>query len=315
MVEAVLLFPGQGSQYVGMGKSFYDAYPSVRRLFEEACDVTGKDLRALCFDGPDAVLVQTDNVQPAITLVNLACLDVLRAEGVEPVAVAGHSLGEYAALVAAGALSVADAMRLVAIRGAAMKEAAARHPGGMTAVFGLDRQALAGICAEVRDAGSVEVANHNSLQQVVLTGEKPAVQAAASLAKQRGAKLVAPLNVSGPWHSRFMTEAVAPVREALEQIAVAAPAIPVVANVTGRAYPADPAAIRAGLVEQIVKPVLWADSVRGLVEASRRTFIECGPGKVLAGLMRDISRDVTIVGVQDTTTLAKARAAWSGAAA
>lgn len=315
MVEAVLLFPGQGSQYVGMGKSFYDAYPSVRHLFEEACDVTGKDLRALCFDGPDAVLVQTDNVQPAITLVNLAGLDVLRAEGVEPVAVAGHSLGEYAALVAARALSVADAMRLVAIRGAAMKAAAARHPGGMTAVFGLDRQALAGICAEVRDAGSVEVANHNSLQQVVLTGEKPAVQAAASLAKQRGAKLVAPLNVSGPWHSRFMTEAVAPVREALEQIAVAAPAIPVVANVTGRAYPADPAAIRAGLVEQIVKPVLWADSVRGLVEAGRRTFIECGPGKVLAGLMRDISRDVTIVGVQDTTTLAKARAAWSGAAA
>src|SRR6266571_800183 len=187
--SSVFLFPGQGSQYVGMGKSLFDSYPSVQRLFEEASDVVKKDFTQMCFEGPEAALVRTDNVQPAITLVNLACLQVLREEGVSPSAAAGHSLGEYAALYAAGVFTFAETMRLVQIRGAAMQKAAERNPGGMTAVFGLDKETLTAICEEVKDAGSVEVANHNSPAQVVLTGTKEALQKAAELAKKKGAKL------------------------------------------------------------------------------------------------------------------------------
>src|SRR5512134_3244985 len=167
---AAFLFPGQGSHHVGMGKSLFDNYASVKKLFEEASEAVGKNLERLCFEGPEADLARTDNVQPAITLVNLACLRVLREEGVSPSAAAGHSLGEYAALCAAGVFTFADTMRLVQARGAAMQAAAERHPGGMTAVFGLDRAALAAICVEARGAGSVEVANYNSPSQIVLTG-------------------------------------------------------------------------------------------------------------------------------------------------
>jgi len=221
--SVVFLFPGQGSQSVGMGKAFFDGYVSVRRLFQEASDLLKKDLAKLCFEDRDSTLVQTDQVQPAITLVNLAVLQVLREEGLSPAASAGHSLGEYAALCAAGVLSFGDTMRLVQIRGAAMKEAAERHPGGMIAVFGLDREALSGICRDVKETGSVEVANHNSPLQVVLTGEKQALQKAGELAKQRGAKLVVPLKVSGPWHSRFMAEAKESMRQALQDCALGRP--------------------------------------------------------------------------------------------
>ena len=254
----VFLFPGQGSQYVGMGRAFFDTYPFVRQLFEEASDLTRKDLKRLCFEGPDPTLVQTDNVQPAITLVNLACLQVLREEGVSPAATAGNSLGEYAALCAAGVMSFADTIRLVDVRGAAMKEAAERHPGGMTAVFGLDLETVSAICAEVQDLGSVEVGNQNSPLQIVLTGEKEALRKASQLAKQKGAKLIVPLKVSGAWHSRFMGEARERMRVALSESTLAAPSLPVIANVTGAAHPAEPDGIRSLLMEQLVRPVLWA---------------------------------------------------------
>lgn len=316
MPDVVLLFPGQGSQYVGMGKSFYDDYASVRRLVEEASALTGKDLRMLCFEGPDTALRETGNVQPAITLVNVACLSVLQEEGLceRPVAAAGHSLGEYAALVAAGTLTFADAIRVVDARGAAMSEAAGRHPGGMAAVFGLDRHSLDAICAEVRDVGSVEVANHNSPLQIVLTGAQLALQEATKMAKSRGAKLIVPLKVSGPWHSRFMADAAMPVRAALERCTLSPPRMPVLANVDAEPYPGDPASIRSRLVDQIVSPVLWADSMRRLVEDGRRLFLEVGPGKVLAGLMRDVGQPVTTVSVQDGASLSKARSALAGTA-
>lgn len=307
MKDVVFLFPGQGSQSIGMGKDFYDAYPSVRRLFEEASDLVKRDFRALCFEGPEATLVRTDNVQPAITLVNLACLQVLREEGIEPSAAAGHSLGEYAALSAAGVFSFADAMRLVDFRGAVMKEAADRHPGGMTAVFGLDMEALSAICEEVKAAGSVEVANHNSPLQAVLTGEKEALQQAAGLAKKKGAKLTIPLKVSGPWHSRFMAEAKERMKEVLQACPLERPSFPVVSNRTADVYPDDPNEIRAGLVEQIVSPVLWSSSISRLIQNGRRCFLEVGPGKVLTGLMKDIDREAKIVNVQDRNTLEKFR--------
>jgi len=305
------LFPGQGSQYVGMGRALHDAYPSARRLFEEASDLSGKDLRALCFEGPDTLLVQTDNVQPALTLVSLCCVEALRENGIEPAAVAGHSVGEYAALCAAGALTFADAIRLVTVRGAAMKAAADAHPGSMAALLGMDPVALATLCDEVaRDA--VQIANYNAPGQIVITGTTEGVQAVSKAAKGRGAKLVIPLRVSGAWHSRFMTSAQEPLRDALKDCTLSAPRIPVIANISAETYGQDPEHIRRALVAQIVSPVLWTQSMRSLVEKGHRVFVEAGPGKVLSGLLREVSREVTAVQVQDTDTLAKARAALDG---
>lgn len=294
----VFLFPGQGSQHIGMGKNLFNSYPSVKRLFEEASEVVGKNLEKLCFEGPEADLARTDNVQPAITLVNLACLQVLREEGVSPSAAAGHSLGEYAALCAAGVFTLAETMRLVRIRGAAMQEAAERNPGGMTAVFGLEKEAPTAICEEAKDAGSVEVANYNSPSQVVLTGVKEGLQRAAELAKKKGAKLSVPLKVSGPWHSRFMAEAKEQMRLVLADCAVARPSFPVISNVTADVYPDDPDGIRETLVAQMVSPVRWYDSMVRLIKDGRHPFVEVGPGKVLAGLMRDINREAKVLSVQ-----------------
>lgn len=302
------LFPGQGAQQVGMGKGLFDSHASVRRLFEEASEATGKNLAKLCFEGPEADLVRTENVQPAITLVNLACLQVLREEGIAPAAAAGHSLGEYAALCAAGVFTVAETIRLVQARGAAMQAAADRQPGGMTAVFGLDRVTLAEICKEAADAGSVEVANHNSPSQVVLTGTREALQKAGELAKKRGAKLCVPLKVSGPWHSCFMSPAKDRMQEVLAQCAAARPSFPVIANVTAQPYPGDADAIRNTLVAQMVSPVLWADSMARLVQEGLRVFVEAGPGKVLAGLMRDINREASVIGAVAPEERSKLRA-------
>lgn len=306
------LFPGQGSQYVGMGKAFVDAYPSARARFEEASDLLKKDFTRLCFEDPDSTLILTDNVQPAMTLVCLVTFEVLQREGFAPGVVAGHSLGEYAALCAAGVFTFADAMRLVQARGSAMRQAAERHPGGMAAVFGLGQEAIESLCAEI---GSVEIANWNSLTQTVLTGESAAVQQAADLAKKRGAKLVVPLKVSGPWHSRFMADAREPLREALSRSGISAPTLPVIANTTGEPYPAEPQAIRDVLLKQITSPVLWSQSMTRLVSAGHRVFVEVGPGKVLSGLFKDISREVKASSVQDIDSLEKFRAAGAGTTA
>lgn len=306
--SVAFLFPGQGSQHVGMGKTFFDRYSSVKRLFEEASALVGMNFEKLCFEGPEADLARTDNVQPAITLVNLACLQALQDEGVSATAVAGHSLGEYSALCAAGVFGFADAIRLVRTRGAAMQAAAEQHPGGMTAVFGLDMKTMTAVCEDSRDAGSVEIANYNSPSQIVLTGEKVALQKAAELAKKRGAKLCIPLKVSGPWHSRFMAAAQGRMRTALEGLKLLPPAIPVLSNVSAGTHADDPDGIREALIAQMVSPVLWADCMARLIQDGYTKFAEVGPGKVLAGLMRDISRNVRVLGVQQPEDLAAVRA-------
>ena len=290
-----------------MGKSLFDSHASVKRLFDQASEVFGKNLAKLCFEGPEAELARTDNVQPAITLVNLACLQVLREQGVEPSAAAGHSLGEYAALCAAGVFTFADTMRLVKARGAAMQEAAERHPGGMTAVFGLDRPTLVEICAEVADTAPVEVANHNSPAQVALTGTKEGLQKAVDLAKKRGAKLCVPLKVSGPWHSRFMAEAKEPLRQVLAECAVARPSFPVIANITADAHTGAPEGIREALVAQLVSPVLWVGSMERLLRDGHAVYVEVGPGKALAGLMRDINREAKVFSALQPDDLSKLR--------
>jgi [acyl-carrier-protein] S-malonyltransferase len=293
-----------------MGKALYESFPAVRELFAEASDLLNMDFRQLCFEGPEATLVSTDNVQPAITLVSLAAFTVLRAEGITPSAVAGHSVGEYSALSAAGVFSFADAMRLVQVRGAAMKSAADRHPGGMTAVLGLAAEVLDEVCREV-GSDSVQVANHNAPGQVVLTGQSDAVKAAGQAAKARGAKLIVPLKVSGPWHSRFMADAQAPLRAALDACVMQAPQVPVMANVTATFHPPDPDGIRQSLVDQIVSPVLWTQSMSALVEQGCRTFVEVGPGRVLSGLLRDVSRELAVMNLADTESLVKLRAAYA----
>ena len=303
-----VLFPGQGSQSVGMGKALYDALPAARLRFEEASDLLQKDFARLCFDSPDAELVRTDNAQPAMTLVSITAYEALESAGIAAAAVAGHSVGEYAALYAAGVLSFPDTMRLVHARGTAMRDAAERHPGGMVAVFGLDAVRLTEICAEIGN-GDVEVANHNTPTQVVLTGRSEAVRSVAQAAKSRGAKLVVPLKVSGPWHSRFMTDAQPALRNVLAGCAIGAPRVPVIANVTAAPYSADPERIRQILVDQIVSPVLWAQSMAALVSSGYRTYVEAGPGRVLAGLMKDIARDVSVFSLQSTDVLATIRAA------
>jgi [acyl-carrier-protein] S-malonyltransferase len=291
-----------------MGRALFDRYPSVRRLFQEASDLTGANFEVLCFEGPESELVRTVNVQPAITLVNLACLQMLREEGVSPSAAAGHSLGEYAALCAAGVFTVAETIRVVQSRGAAMQEAAERNPGGMVAVFGLDKEVLKTVCEELRDAGSVEVANYNSPSQVVLTGDKETLRKAMDLVKKKGAKLTVPLKVSGPWHSRFMMEASRQMRRVLAACEPAKPSIPIISNVAANPYPEDAEGIRETLVAQMVSPVLWADCVERFIRDGHRMFIECGPGKVLAGLVRDINRDVKMISVQDPGDLSKLQA-------
>jgi [acyl-carrier-protein] S-malonyltransferase len=288
-----------------MGKSLFDNHASVKRLFDEASEVVGKNLARLCFEGPEAELARTDNVQPAIILVNLACLQVLREQGIVPAAAAGHSLGEYAALCAAGVLTFADTMRLVQARGAAMQEAAERHPGGMTAVFGLGRPALAEICEEAARAGSVEVANHNSPSQVVLTGTKEGLEKAVELAKKRGAKLCVPLRVTGPWHSRFMAQAQERLRQVLAECAVARPSFPVISNVTAEAHAGDPQGIREALVAQLVSPVLWAESMDRLRRDGHALYVEAGPGKALAGLMREINREAKLFSALQPDELSK----------
>jgi [acyl-carrier-protein] S-malonyltransferase len=311
MARPVFLFPGQGSQYVGMGKELHGAYPAVRALFDEASDVLGTDMRTLCFEGPADVLVQTENVQPAITLVDLSVHAVLREEGWQPSATAGHSLGEYSALCAADAFSIADTLRLVQLRGRAMQAAADRNPGGMAAVIGLDADTLGAICREV--GGVVQVANHNSNSQVAITGERGALARATALAKERGAKLVVPLKVSGAWHSRLMEEAQSPMREALEACVVGEPEVPVIANVTAEPHVKD--SVVDILVRQIVSPVRWATSMHRLIADGHSTFVEVGPGRVLTGFFKDIDRSVKAVSVQDADTLEKARTTLSEATA
>ncbi len=303
MIRIAVLFPGQGSQYTGMGKALYESDAEVRRLFEEASDALGMDLRALCFQGPDDKLKLTEFAQPAVSLVDAACLSVLKREGVVPGAVAGHSLGEYPALYAAGALTFRTMMRLVRSRALYMQEAADKHPGGMAAVLGIDAEKVAGICAEAQAAGYVVPANYNAPLQTIITGEVQGVEKALGLFKKAGVRMVIPLKVSGPWHSRFMTAAGERMRLALADADIKTPAIPIVANVTA-GYVSSPQDIREALVHQVSAPVLWYASVRRLAMDGCNRFIEAGPGKVLKGLMRDIDKDATAYHVEDPASLA-----------
>jgi [acyl-carrier-protein] S-malonyltransferase len=298
--KIAVVFPGQGSQYPGMGKELAEKYAVAKQVFTEADSI--KPLSGLCFEGPEEELRKTINTQPALLTVNIACFQVLRDRGIQPDFLAGHSLGEYCALVAAGVLEFSDALKLVMLRSRLMEEAVPQGVGGMAAILGLPPETVADICREVAVSNWVEPANFNCPGQVVIAGYQEGVARAVELAKNRGARRVIPLNVSGPFHSRLMEPAGSGLAQELEKVSLQPPKLPVVANVTATTEE-NPEAIAANLAQQVQKPVRWEEGVLFLYEQGVRTFIEVGPGKVLTGLIKKTVKDVLLLNVEDEGSL------------
>jgi [acyl-carrier-protein] S-malonyltransferase len=293
-----------------MGEGLHAASPVARRIFEEAADALGFDLARLCFEGPEAELQLTANTQPAVLTVSVAAAAELAARGVRPRLCAGHSLGEYSALVVAGALGFADAVRAVRRRGEFMQEAVPVGTGAMAAVLGLELPAVEAICAEAAGNEVVEVANVNSPGQVVVAGHRQAVERVVELASARGGRRSVLLPVSAPFHCRLMAPAATRLAAVLEALPVAAPSVPVVRNVdAGLTTGAED--VRPFLVRQVTAPVRWTDCVTRLGAEGCRTLIEVGPGRVLTGLLRRIDASLTGLAVEDPASMDKALAAVS----
>jgi [acyl-carrier-protein] S-malonyltransferase len=301
------IFPGQGSQAVGMGQALADAFPIVRDTMAEADDALGERLSGLCFDGPAEQLVLTENTQPAILAVSVAAYRLLVSRGIVPTFVAGHSLGEYSAHVAAGTLRFADALRIVRRRGRYMQEAVPVGQGAMAAILGLDAEAVARACAEAAQGEVVSAANMNAPGQVVIAGAKDAVARASARAKELGAKRAIPLPVSAPFHCALMQPAEARLAPELRALAAADPAIPVVANVDAEVKRTAAEAIEA-LVKQVSAPVRWEDVMRRLASEGVHKYVEVGPGTVLTGLGRKILRDAAFANIEDSSGLDAAAA-------
>jgi [acyl-carrier-protein] S-malonyltransferase len=298
MSKIALVFPGQGSQAVGMARDIGEG--SVR--WETANAALGFDLRRLCFEGPEAELRLTANTQPAILTASIVALDALQAAGISFDLVAGHSLGEYSALVAAGALDFADAVRTVRARGQFMQEAVPLGEGAMAAVLGLDRSQVIQACEEAQEAGVVQVANLNAPGQTVIAGATPAVQRAVGLAKAKGAKRVLPLPVSAPFHSALMAPAAARLEQVLRGVPVRDLRVPIVTNVDADLLTQATHVVDV-LVRQVTAPVRWEEVVTRLVKEGAETFIEVGPGTVLSGLIRRIAPAVRVLNVEDRASL------------
>jgi [acyl-carrier-protein] S-malonyltransferase len=300
-----LIFPGQGSQYVGMGKDLCEAHPRVREIFRRADDVLGFPLSRICFEGPADELTRTKNTQPAIFLHSVALSAVLGDAATGPVAaVAGHSLGEYSALVHAGALGFEEGLRLVRLRGELMQRAGEERPGTMAAVVGQERAEIEEVCREASSAGIVQCANFNSPGQIVISGSVAGVRKAMEIAKAKGARLVKELTVSGAFHSPLMESARAGLENALEKAEIRDASIPVYANVT--AGPEQMAGkIRTLLGAQLTSPVLWESTVTNMIGAGVRRFVEIGPGKVLQGLVKRTDPSVEVLGIDTAADLQK----------
>jgi [acyl-carrier-protein] S-malonyltransferase len=302
------VFPGQGAQKVGMGKSLAERFPICRETFDEADAALGESLSTLCFEGPEDRLLLTENTQPAILAMSTAVCRLVESEGVRPAFAAGHSLGEYSAHVAASTLSFADALRTVRRRGQYMQEAVPVGEGAMSAILMLDAASVAQACAEAASelpGRVVTPANLNAPGQVVIAGNADAVALAGEKAKALGAKRVIPLNVSAPFHCALMKPAEERLASDLRAIAAQPPRVPVVANVDAEPKRDAAAAIEA-LIRQVSSPVRWEQVVQRLIADGARTFVELGPGSVLAGLVKKIDRSVTVMSIEDEAGLAAA---------
>jgi [acyl-carrier-protein] S-malonyltransferase len=313
MGKLAFIFPGQGSQAAGMGQALAQAYPAARAVFEAVDAALGEELSRLCFEGPDDQLRLTANTQPAILTVSSAAAAVLAEKGLVPDLVAGHSLGEYSALVAAGALAPAEAARAVRARGTFMQEAVPAGKGAMAAVLGLEPGRVKAICESV-EAASGKVcspANYNDPVQTVIAGDVAAVGQASAELKGAGARRVVPLPVSAPFHCALMEPVKARLEPILRQAAWSEPRLPVVTNVEAKANRSLPRVVPL-LLEQVTAPVRWIECVEELVRLGVSRMLEVGPGKVLSGLVRRIDRHVEVMHVEDPASLEKAIAVWKG---
>lgn len=290
MSRIAFLFPGQGSQFVGMAQDLHEALPEARELFERANDALGFDLKRLCFDGPEETLRRTQYTQPAIFTHSMIMDRVLKSRGIHPAACAGHSLGEYSALVSAGVLRFEEALGLVKIRGELMQHAGEINPGTMAAVMGLDADAIDAVCSEAAEAGIVKPANYNCPGQIVISGAVPAVHRAMEIAKERGARMVKELTVSGAFHSPLMDHAYEPLDKALDKVSFQPATETFYSNV--EAVPVvEPEAIRRLLHKQLMEPVRWEAILTHMLEDGCDLFYEVGPGKVLCGLLKRTRRE------------------------
>ncbi len=302
MGKIAFIFPGQGSQTVGMGKALVEAYKPSEQYFSLADQKLGFSLSNLIFEGPQNELTLTTNAQPALLTTSIAILEHFKQSGITPDFVAGHSLGEYTALVAAGAFSFEEGVYAVRKRGEFMENAVPNGEGTMAAVLGLDREKLAGVTNEVTESGHlVQLANINCPGQIVISGTAKGVELAGVKAKEAGAKRVLPLEVSGPFHSELMKPAAQKLNEVLDGMAIQSVEIPVIANVTATEM-TEATDIKEKLIQQLYSPVQWEQTVQHLIDLGVDTFIEIGPGKVLSGLVKKVSRSVKTYAVSDVET-------------
>jgi [acyl-carrier-protein] S-malonyltransferase len=302
--QIAFLFPGQGSQAVDMGKDLADKYSIARETFEEVDDALRVKISQFCFEGPEDELRLTENTQPAILTVSVAAWRVLQKKGIKPAFVAGHSLGEYCAHVAAGTMSFADAVRTVRNRGKFMQEAVPVGTGSMAAILGLSPDAVASVCSDAAQGEVCESANINSPEQIVISGHVAAVERAVVLANERGAKRAKVLPVSAPFHCSLMKPAQERLAGVLGSLQLASPRFPVVCNVDARPVE-NPESAREALIRQVTGSVRWSESMQWLIAQGVQAFVEVGPGKVLCGLMRQIDRSKKCVNVEDEASLQK----------
>lgn len=293
-MSKAVIFPGQGSQKVGMGLDHYDSSPKFAEMVDRANEILGIDLKSIMFEGPDETLKQTEYTQPAIFLHSVALFATLDEK---PDMVAGHSLGEFSALVACGAVSFEDALKVVRRRGELMQQAGEDHPGTMAAVIGMEDEAVEELCAKASEDSGKEVvaANYNSPGQLVISGYVEAVEKAVELAPEYGARMAKKLPVSGAFHSSLMQSAYDGLKEQLEELTISKPVCPIYSNYKGEAT-TDPEEIRSNLLDQLLNPVRWTQTLRNMHAAGADTFVECGPGKVLQGLVKRTLKDVEITG-------------------